>query len=392
MFLPPSSADLLSRQGFIGRQVVLAQNSRDFVFIRRYRYMFALKSHRLGKTKNGKSDVERMTEFNPDEEIDETVKTRFQEIGPQMTLKMRWIRRGPLGETGDERDKREKLEAETGEQAAEFGEKPGKEDLSGDDEEEEEMDIDGVRPGEGDEEEEEEDVEAEELAKREIGLDQSDAAGQPNFPPLDPNPNPNSTPQASTSTTASTSTAAAETETPNLKKRKRRTKPSHPLYRPSPSPSASPEPEPVPLPTVKGQSGKKKNPELQSALSTVGKTWHAGRGEGGVREAAKRREWNWDVSLLSFFSRSVAQRRARMLIGSFWENAGENASLEEEILPLKKNLLLLFPYCPSLPLVLYCSFFHFYLRILLVAFYTSRSSRPLVVLFAVCETLRKGEI
>ena len=256
--------------------------------------MFALKSHRLGKTKNGKSDVERMTEFNPDEEIDDTVKTRFQEIGPQMTLKMRWIRRGPLGETGDEREKREKQEAATGEQAAEFGEKP-----TGDDSEEEEMDIDGVRPGgEEDEEEEEEDQEAEELAKKEIGLDQSDAAGQPNFPPLDPNPNPTS--QASTSASASTS---AETETPNLKKRKRRTKPSHPLYRPSPSPSASPEPEPVPLPTVKGQSGKKKNPELTSALSTVGKTWHAGRGEGGVREAAKRREWNWDVSRSSLACR-----------------------------------------------------------------------------------------
>lgn len=147
--------------------------------------MFALKSHRLGKTKN-RSDLERMTEFNPDEEIDDTVKTRFQEIGPQMTLKMRWIRRGPLGETGDEREKREKQEAETGEAAKEYGEKL--EEGSGD----EEMDIDGVREGgDDDEEQEEEDQEAEELAKREIGLDQSDAVGQPNFP---------SPPIASTST------------------------------------------------------------------------------------------------------------------------------------------------------------------------------------------------
>ncbi|GAA5877319.1 hypothetical protein JCM16303_006242 [Sporobolomyces ruberrimus] len=291
MFLPPSQADLLSRQGFIGRQVVLAQNSRDFVFIRRYRYMFALKSHRLGKTKKGRSDVERMTEFDPNEEIDDTVKTRFQEIGPQMTIKMRWIRRGPLGETGDERDKREKQERETGEAAQEFGEEPtGRADAEGEDEE---MGLNGS------EDDEEDDAEAEEQAKREIGLDQSDSIGQPNFPPMPPTATSTSTaPEASTSTAEPTESDTNEAEPP-LKKRKRRTKPSHPLYRPSPSPSVTPEPEAVPLPNLdsKGRNKQPKNPELQSALSTVGKTWHAGRGEGGVREAAKRREWNWDAKM-----------------------------------------------------------------------------------------------
>ncbi|GAA5922796.1 rRNA-binding ribosome biosynthesis protein RPF1 [Sporobolomyces koalae] len=271
MFLPPSQADLLSRQGFVGRQVVLAQNSRDFVFIRRYRYMFALKSHRLGKTKNGRSDVERMTEVNPDEEIDDTIKTRFQEIGPQFTIKMRWIRRGPLGETGDERDLREKQERETGEAAQEFGSNDGQ----GPDDE---LNIDGDHESAQDDE----DRKAEEEAKRELGLDQSDRTGQPNFPSAVP-------PSAPTATSEPT-----DPENPNPKKRKRRSKPSHPLYRPSPSPSVSPEPEPVPLPNA---NGKKKNPELASALSTVGKTWHAGRGEGGVRDAAKRREWNWDAKM-----------------------------------------------------------------------------------------------
>ncbi|GAA5899189.1 rRNA-binding ribosome biosynthesis protein RPF1 [Sporobolomyces salmoneus] len=281
MFLPPSQADLLSRQGFIGRQVVLAQNSRDFVFIRRYRYMFALKSHRLGKTTKGRSDVERMTEVNPDEEIDDTVKTRFQEIGPQFTIKMRWIRRGPLGETGDEREKREKQEAESGEAAQEFGEEP----TGG--EGDEEVDLDEMNVDGQDGDEEEDDAEAEEAAKREIGLDESDSRGQPNFQPTA------STSTAPTPTATEEQQAEGESSQPNPKKRKRRTKPSHPLYRPSPSPSVTPEPEPVPLPSV----GKKKNPELTSALSTVGKTWHAGRGEGGVREAAKRREWNWDAKM-----------------------------------------------------------------------------------------------
>ncbi|GAA5852520.1 hypothetical protein JCM3766R1_000823 [Sporobolomyces carnicolor] len=329
MFLPPSQADLLSRQGFVGRQVVLAQNSRDFVFVRRYRYMFALKSHRLGKTTKGRSDVERMTEQNPDDEIDDTVKTRFQEIGPQFTIKMRWIRRGPLGETGDERDARERHEQESGDKADEYGPADARDDErdldeivtdrrhENDDDDDEDQDGDVVFDREDDDEREDDDdddEEAEEAAKREIGLDQSDRRGQPNFPPLrqqqqQPPTTTTTTAAATTATTtATTSTPATTTQetdrsaaagagaVPNPKKRKRRSKPSHPLYRPSPSPSLTPEPEPVPLPNVKG-AGNKKNPELASALSTVGKTWHAGRGEGGVRDAAKRREWNWDAKM-----------------------------------------------------------------------------------------------
>jgi ribosome production factor 1 len=253
--------------------------------------MFALKSHRLGKTHKGRSEVERMTEVNPDEEIDDTVKTRFQEIGPQFTIKMRWIRRGPLGETGDEREKREKQEAESGEAAQEFGEEPT---TRGDDDEELAGGDNDDDDFEGEDLNEEDELEAEEQAKREIGLDQSDSRGQPNFPPVPPSTTTSSSAQPTTTTTTTTSTTTeGEDQPPNPKKRKRRTKPSHPLYRPSPSPSVSPEPEAVPLPTV----GKKKNPELASALSTVGKTWHAGRGEGGVREGAKRREWNWDAKM-----------------------------------------------------------------------------------------------
>ncbi|GAA6049575.1 hypothetical protein JCM3770_000855 [Rhodotorula araucariae] len=293
LFLPPGHASTLQRQGFQGRQVVLAQNSRDFVFVRRYRYMFALKSHRLGKTKK-QTDVPRMTDPNPEHEIDDTIKTRFQEIGPQFTLKMRWIRRGPLGETGDERAAREKFERESGEQAQEFGEQApahGAGAGNGDDG----MDVDGeVDAGQSDEED---DAEAEEEARRAIGLDAADEAGQPNFAPV---------PSTSANADASTSAGAAGTEEEvvvadppaNPKKRPRTTprvrkKPYHALLNPPPSDSPSPEPEEVPLPTI----GKKKNPDLQSAIETVGRTWHAGKGEGGVREGAKRREWNWEAKM-----------------------------------------------------------------------------------------------
>jgi ribosome production factor 1 len=299
LFLPPSQAAKLQRQGFQGRQVVLAQNSRDFVFVRRYRYMFALKSHRLGKTKK-QSDVARITEPNPEDEIDDTVKTRFQEIGPQFTLKMRWIRRGQLGETGHEREAREKHEAATGEQATEYGER-----AEGGDGEDDELAGGGAEDEEGmaiddediHDEEEDDDAEAEAAAKKAIGFDETDAAGQPNFTNLE-------NPTAAIETEAAGKSAFADEPLPssangdNSKKRPRSTprvrkKPYHALLNPPPdSDSDSPEPEAVPLP----MAGKKKNPELKSAFDTVGHTWHAGKGEGGVREGAKRREWNWDVS------------------------------------------------------------------------------------------------
>ncbi|KAA1067845.1 hypothetical protein PGT21_018551 [Puccinia graminis f. sp. tritici] len=61
-----------------GRQVVSMQNQRDFVFFRRYRYVFA----------------EREKVFL--NKGDETIRTRLQEIGPRFTLKVRWLKRGTL--------------------------------------------------------------------------------------------------------------------------------------------------------------------------------------------------------------------------------------------------------------------------------------------------------
>ncbi|OAV96076.1 hypothetical protein PTTG_02102 [Puccinia triticina 1-1 BBBD Race 1] len=61
-----------------GRQVVSMQNQRDFVFFRRYRYVFAEREKVFLK------------------EGDETIRTRLQEIGPRFTLKVRWLKRGTL--------------------------------------------------------------------------------------------------------------------------------------------------------------------------------------------------------------------------------------------------------------------------------------------------------
>ncbi len=270
LFLPPTAAELLAQQGYQGRQVVLAQNSRDFVFIRRYRYMFALKGDRLGSKK--KVGLERQQPLDPEE--DDTIKTRFQEMGPRMTIKMRWVRRGPLGETGDERTAREKREKEEGAEA-EFGDAP-----------EEGAEVGGNGAGE-------DDAADEEAAAKALGLETSNEAGQPTFG-ADGELKQIEGDQDANAEAGPSGESSRPAKRPRTVPRKRK-KPSHPLLRP---PSSSPEPEfghqmesaPAPLPS---KDGKKKE---ASVLSTVGKTWHAGRGEGGVREAKKRQEWGWEVS------------------------------------------------------------------------------------------------
>lgn len=209
---------------------------------------------------------------------DEVIKARFQEIGPRMTVKMRWIRRGALGETGNERDERERHEKENGIDP-QFGAGSG---TVG----EGEVGGDGVS---GAEEGEEADEKEAAIA---IGLDEKDVDGQPNF---DFNAAAAEA-EASRNPTASTSTStpAKPAKKPRTIPRKRKL-PYHALLRPPPSPSPPPgfqDSEPVPLPSKDGKIKEK------SLLSTVGRTWHAGKGEGGVREGKKRREWGWEVSCL----------------------------------------------------------------------------------------------
>jgi len=71
-----------------GRQVVAVHNQRDYIFLRRYRYMFAVRG-----------DTELDQERAKERGMDPTVRTRMQEIGPRLTLKLRWLKRGTL-ETG----------------------------------------------------------------------------------------------------------------------------------------------------------------------------------------------------------------------------------------------------------------------------------------------------
>jgi hypothetical protein len=90
------------------------------------------------------------------------------------------------------------------------------------------------------------------------------------------------------------------------------------------------ESEAVPLPP---KDGKKKHVEQGSLLSSVGKTWHAGKGEGGVREGKKRQEWGWEVSWAFRFGSArglFADLRVSSTIGSY-------ASLEEEVLPVSEQ-------------------------------------------------------
>lgn len=59
-------APLRQEPEFKGRQVVTLHNQRDFIFVRHHRYMFDDKGKRA----------------------------KLQELGPQFTLKMRWLQAG----------------------------------------------------------------------------------------------------------------------------------------------------------------------------------------------------------------------------------------------------------------------------------------------------------
>lgn len=61
-------------------------NQRDFIFVRRFRYMFALR------------ETESSIKMAKSAGLDEQLRTRMQEIGPRFCLKLRWIKRGTIDE------------------------------------------------------------------------------------------------------------------------------------------------------------------------------------------------------------------------------------------------------------------------------------------------------
>lgn len=67
-----------------GRQVVAVHNQRDFIFFRRFRYMFSLRESEAGMARAKATGM------------DEQVRAKMQEIGPRLTLKLRWIKKGTL--------------------------------------------------------------------------------------------------------------------------------------------------------------------------------------------------------------------------------------------------------------------------------------------------------
>lgn len=75
----------------IGRQVVAVHNQRDYIFFRRFRYMFALR------------ETEASRKAARDQGRDEHLRTRMQEIGPRFTMKLRWIKKGALAEGNSRR-------------------------------------------------------------------------------------------------------------------------------------------------------------------------------------------------------------------------------------------------------------------------------------------------
>jgi ribosome production factor 1 len=70
---------------FQGRQVVTLHNQRDFIFLRRHRYIIL----NLMQLSNGMiADNGYRYAFRSDEKVS------LQEIGPRFTLKLRWLKKG----------------------------------------------------------------------------------------------------------------------------------------------------------------------------------------------------------------------------------------------------------------------------------------------------------
>ncbi|KAH8922444.1 Brix-domain-containing protein [Atractiella rhizophila] len=76
-----------------GRQVVYVGCSRDFIFFRRFRYMFEARSEFAMEASKKKEKYEGV---EPEDGETEDLRTVLQEIGPRFTLKLRWLRREPL--------------------------------------------------------------------------------------------------------------------------------------------------------------------------------------------------------------------------------------------------------------------------------------------------------
>lgn len=71
---------------FKGRQVVTFHNQRDFIFIRRHRYIFSNKETTVKDDDNEDGNGKKKTK--------QVANVTLQELGPRFTLKLQWVQKG----------------------------------------------------------------------------------------------------------------------------------------------------------------------------------------------------------------------------------------------------------------------------------------------------------
>ena len=79
---------------FQGRQVVTMHNQRDFIFVRHHRYIFKKNQSAFAEANHRKKADKKLAKKQQSKVAAKPIKATLQEMGPQFTLKMRWLQQG----------------------------------------------------------------------------------------------------------------------------------------------------------------------------------------------------------------------------------------------------------------------------------------------------------
>lgn len=79
---------------FQGRQVVTMHNQRDFIFVRHHRYIFKKNQSAFAESNHRKKADKKLAKKQQSKVAAKPIKATLQEMGPQFTLKMRWLQQG----------------------------------------------------------------------------------------------------------------------------------------------------------------------------------------------------------------------------------------------------------------------------------------------------------
>lgn len=83
---------------FQGRQAITFHNQRDYIFVRRHRYIFEQDANLIEKRKDGKLKdtlgMDAAAAEGTKLKQDMGVKIGLQELGPRFTMKLRWVQKG----------------------------------------------------------------------------------------------------------------------------------------------------------------------------------------------------------------------------------------------------------------------------------------------------------